>query len=69
MGWLIKGPWAAIKWIWAGIVLVLYVLFGILSIFTWFTAEPTVYNNNPPTGGRKPDPPRNIDGETEAKTS
>jgi hypothetical protein len=67
MGWMIKGPWAVIKWIWAGIVLFFYVLFTILSVFTWFTAEPTVYNNNPPTGGRKPDPKK--EGEAEQKAS
>jgi hypothetical protein len=55
MWWLIRGPWEVVKWIWAGIVLFFYALFGILNVLTWFDAEPTVYNNNnPPRGGKEP---------------
>jgi hypothetical protein len=63
MGWLIRGPWAVIKWIWAGIVLVGYVLWGILSIVTWFTADAEVYTNNPPRAPRNPPPDPEKDAE------
>jgi hypothetical protein len=58
MWWLIKGPWAIVKWVWAGIVLFFYGLFALLSILTWFDAEPTVYNNNLPRGKAKPPEPK-----------
>ena len=58
MGWFWRGPWAILTWIWGGIVLLFYGLFAILSVLSWFEAEPTVYNNNPPGGGNKTRPKR-----------
>ena len=56
MSWLWRGPWLVIKWVWAGIVLFFYVLFGLLSILTWFDSNSTSYGGG--SSGRKaPEPP------------
>jgi hypothetical protein len=64
MGWLIKGPWIVIKWIWAGIVLIGYVLWGILNIMTWFDTNETTYNLN---RAKPKAPPKEGDPEAEHK--
>ncbi len=69
MWWPVRGPWEVVKWIWAGIVLFFYALFAILNVLTWFDAEPTVYNNNPPRGGRGKEPPKEGEQPAAAKPS
>jgi hypothetical protein len=67
MWWLIRGPWAVVKWIWAGIVLVGYVLWGLLNIMTWFDANETTYNN--PYGAKPKTPPQEGEPDAERKAS
>ena len=67
MSWLWRGPWFVIKWVWVGIVLFFYVLFGLLSILTWFDTTSTSYGGG--SSGRKPPEPKKDDAGDQRKAS